>query len=105
MSIYLHVTLKVKMSGYQKFCDAMDEAVPILEGLGWKLVGAWVTNVGRLHTVIDLWEIKDANAYYSVMKKYSSRKGYGEFWDVLAETLEEEVVTMVSRAPYDHTQD
>jgi hypothetical protein len=99
--LYLHVTLKVRMDGYQRFCEAMARQVPIIESLGWKLVGAWVTSVGRLHTVIDIWEIADANAYHEVMRQVAARPDYQQFWDTLAETLEEEVVTMVTKAPYD----
>ncbi|MBI1180830.1 MAG: hypothetical protein GC201_09750 [Alphaproteobacteria bacterium] len=98
--LYLHVTLKVRMDGYHRFCEAMAKQVPIIESHGWKLVGAWVTTVGRLHTVIDIWEIADANAYNEVMKKVAARSDYKEFWDTLAETLEEEVVTMVTKVPY-----
>jgi hypothetical protein len=98
--LYLHVTLKVRMDGYQRFCDAMANQVPIIESYGWKLVGAWVTTVGRLHTVIDIWEIPDANAYDEVMRKVAARPDYQQFWDLLAETLEEEVVTMVRKVPY-----
>ena len=98
--VYLHVTLKVRMDGYQRFCDAMAGQVPIIESFGWKLVGAWVTTVGRLHTVIDIWEIPDANAYPEVMAEVAKRPDYRQFWDMLAETLEEEVVTMVQKVPY-----
>jgi hypothetical protein len=53
-----------------------------------------------LHTVIDIWEIPDANAYDEVMRKVAARPDYQQFWDLLAETLEEEVVTMVRKVPY-----
>lgn len=98
--VYLHVTLKVRMDGYQRFCEAMAKAVPIIEELGWKLRGAWVTSVGRLHTVVDLWELEDANMYASVMEQFAQHPYHQEFWQVLGETLEEEVVTMMRKVPY-----
>ncbi|MEN3975136.1 NIPSNAP family protein [Emcibacter sp. SYSU 3D8] len=98
--LYLHVTLKVRMDGYHRFCEGMAKQVPIIESYGWKLIGAWVTTVGRLHTVIDIWEIPDANAYAEVMKKVAERPDYPAFWKLLEETLEEEVVTMVQKVPY-----
>jgi hypothetical protein len=98
--LYVHATLKVRIGGYERFCDALAKMVPMLEAGGWKLVGAWVTRVGRVYTVIDLWEIPDANAFFDATAKMRAHPGFPAIHAALSEVLEEEVVTLVNKAPY-----
>ena len=63
-SVYLHATLKLKIGGYERFCESMAQQVPVLESFGWKLLGAWVMVIGRVSTVVDVWEIPDANSFF-----------------------------------------
>ena len=98
--LYLHATLKIRIGGYERFCEAMAKQVPILESYGWKLVGAWVTVVGRVYNVIDVWEIPDANSFFDATDKWRQGPLFKEFRTVTAEVLEEEILTMVRKAPY-----
>ena len=98
--VYLHVTLKIRATEAKRFYDIMERAVPIIESLGWKFIGAWVDRVGRLNTVIDLWELEDADMYFDVMKKFSEHPEYPEIVQVMNESIEEEVVHMMSKVPY-----
>jgi hypothetical protein len=36
------------------------------------------------------------------MAKVAQREDYPAFWDLLADTLEEEIVTVVQKVPYAH---
>lgn len=98
--VYLHVTLKIIQSEVGNFYGAMDKAVPILEELGWKFVGAWLGRVGRLNTVVDLWELEDANMYWRVLKEFTERPEYPAIQEVFNTAIEEEVVHMMDRVPY-----
>lgn len=98
--LYLHATLKLRMGGYKRFCEVFAPQVPILESYGWKLVGAWVTVVGRVHTVVDVWEIADGNAFYEATAKWRARPDFAEFQQGFAEVVEEEVLTMVNKTSY-----
>lgn len=98
--VYLHVTLKVIQSEVGNFYGAMEKAVPILEELGWKFVGAWVDRVGRLNTVIDLWELEDANMYWTVLKEFSKHPEHPAILAVFDTAIEEEVVHMMDKVPY-----
>jgi hypothetical protein len=49
-------------------------------GHGWKLLGSYATVLGRLNTVIDLWELPNETAIQAALsdsevKKYASRFG------------------------------
>ena len=98
--IYVHATLKIRIGGYDRFCEAMARQIPILESHGWKLVGAWTTAVGRVCTVIDLWELPDANAFFDATGKWRADPEFQLFRAVSSEVIEEELVTMVTKVPY-----
>ena len=98
--LYIHATLKVRIGGYERFCEALAKMVPMLESCGWKLVGAWVTRVGRVYTVIDLWEVRDANTFFEATTKMREQPGFPAIHAVLSEVVEEEIVTMVNKVPY-----
>jgi hypothetical protein len=98
--VYVHATLKVRIGGYERFCDALAKMVPILETGGWKLVGAWVTRVGRVFTVIDLWELPDANTFFKATTTMRAHPGFPAIHEVLSDVVEEEIVTMVNKTSY-----
>jgi hypothetical protein len=98
--VYLHVRLKVVAAELDTFYATMKKAVPIIEGLGWTFVGAWVERVGRLHTVVDLWELRDANQYFEVLSEYSKHPDYPEIMAVFNTAIEEEVVNIMTKVPY-----
>ena len=77
--VYVHATLKIRIGGYERFCEAMAQQLPVLEGYGWKLLGAWTTAVGRVCTVIDLWELEDANAFFEVTAKWRAGPEFQAF--------------------------
>lgn len=99
--LYLKATLKVKRDGMPQLMRAMSKVVPIMEGYGWKLVGAWATLTGEMHTVIDLWEIKDANDYPNVLQKMQTRPDYHTMGDELAECLISETMEIMTPISYD----
>ena len=98
--VYLHVTLKIDAEKRDMFFDVMKEAVPILEGLGWKFIGAWVDRVGRLNTVVDLWELEDANMYFDVMSQFAKHDDYPSIVARMDAAIDEEVVHMMTKVPY-----
>jgi hypothetical protein len=100
--VYLHVTLEVKAAGLGRFHDIMAETVPILEGHGWKLAGAFVQRTGLLHTVIDLWELEDFNHFDRALKALMAHPRAAFLMEGLAETVTTETVVFADKAPYMH---
>jgi len=98
--VYVHATLKIRIGGYERFCEAMAQQLPVLEGYGWKLLGAWTTVVGPICTVIDLWELPDANAFFEVNAKWRETPEFQAFRAVTREVMVEELVTMAAKTPY-----
>ncbi len=100
MSVHLHVTLEVHAAGMEKFCATMEDALAILEPIGWKLRGAFVQRTGRLNTVIDLWELDDFNHFDRGIKALGSHAKAKQILAALAETVISETVVFADRAPY-----
>lgn len=98
--VYVHATIKVRLGGYDRFCEVMAKQVPLLEQSGWELVGAWSTQVGTVCTVIDLWKLPDANAFFTGKAKWVSDPAFSEFRAMSADVMIDEVVTMVTKVPY-----
>lgn len=61
MSVYLIAHLEVRAGAMDRFTWAVGEMKPILESVGWRLAGAYLTRVGQLGMVIDIWEMADFN--------------------------------------------
>ncbi len=100
MSYYLLATLKVKYGQQRKFYEVMGHLKPVLEKLGWKLIGAYENAIGRLNTVIDLWEIDDPNAVSSTLAAASNDTEFVRWAAHLPELLDEEVLQIMTKVPY-----
>jgi NIPSNAP len=99
--LYLHVTLKIRQGKMHQFCELMPRMVSEAERHGWKLLAAWSNIVGRLNVVVDLWEIADAN---SIPKQFSHLLALADWPQLeqrLAECVEDEVLQVMGRLPYD----
>jgi NIPSNAP len=100
MSVYMHVTLEVRGDGLHRFMTEMAKALPVLEGAGWVLTGAFVQRSGRLNTVIDLWELRDMNHYQDALGALAGWSGFGAFKQMLDECVLSETIVFADKAPY-----
>jgi len=101
MSVYLHVTIEVTSAGFESFLAAMPQAVELLERrAGWRLIGAYMQQTGRLYTVIDLWELQDMNHYDSGFKQLAAAEFFPAFKAVIDQTVRNETIVFAEKAPY-----
>jgi hypothetical protein len=100
LSVYVHVTLEVKASGVSRFIEAMREIVPLLEGWGWKLAGAYMQRTGKLNTIIDVWEIPDYNFFDAVLQKFAAHPRFPALKAVLDENVISETIVFANRLTY-----
>jgi hypothetical protein len=100
MAVYFQATIELRAERVAKFYRTMETILPIVERAGWKLAGAYTQRTGRLHTVIDLWELEDLNHYDRGLKALGGEKNYAEIAAALAECIERETTVFLDRAPY-----
>ncbi len=100
--VYLQATLKIHQGKMEKFCQVMSGVVPILEERGWKLLAAYQNLIGRQNTIVDVWEIPDANSVEQVLGAASQLKAFRELAARLDDVVEEEVLQVMTKASYSH---
>lgn len=99
--LFLHATIKVKHGQLERFVAAKSAQVPVLTRYGWKLVGGWTTVFGRLYTVINIWEIPDADTFMRTAAQWRESPEGQAFRAVTAEIVEEEVVQLMRSLTYE----
>src|SRR6516225_5317223 len=93
--VYLQASLKLRAGKLQDFVSLLNSLTPIVGKHGWKLLGSYATVVGRLNTVVDMWELPNEAALQaalsdSEMAKFASRIG---------EIIEDETLTLLNKLP------
>ncbi len=101
MSMYVHATLKIKPGKLFEAYELLGRVVPEMEKAGWKLIGAYQGIIGQTSTIVDLWEVADANAVPALMVSLAANPKMAEFGPRLLELMaEEEFLQLMVKAPY-----
>jgi hypothetical protein len=100
--VYLQATLKIRQGKMEQFCEVMSGVVAILEERGWKLLAAYQNIIGRQNTVVDVWEIPDANSVEKVLGAASQLTAFRQLAARLDDVIEDEVLQIMTKASYSH---
>jgi hypothetical protein len=100
VSIFLQATLKIRPGCTPRFNAVLAEMKPALEAEGWRLVGAWITTVGRLSQVVDMWELPDANAVTDGLGAVRRDPRFAAWYEELNAIVEEELLQLMLKLPY-----
>ena len=77
-----------------------DSWPPLLETHGgWKLHGSYFNVIGRLHTVVDVWELPDANAVQTTLEKASQDPEFQKWAPAIEECVEDETLQVMTKLP------
>ena len=93
--IYLQASIKLHPGKLQDFTNLINELLPVVGKHGWKLVGSYATLVGRLNTIVDLWELPNEAAIAAAMGDAELQRRGGK----IAEIIEDEVFTLLTKLP------
>jgi hypothetical protein len=96
----MHVTLKIRPGKLTRFCELLGVLVPAIERHGWKLLAAFVNVIGRRYTVVDLWQLPDANSVGSVLEIVGQDASLADVVAEVDECVEEEVLQIMTKVPY-----
>ena len=97
--IHMLSTIHVRPGKTPVLIDLLRERVlPILEGkAGWKLLGCFEQRVGRLNTLVDLWELKEYNHFTDAFAAYHEDPDYPAIRVALDECIEQESLTFMDK--------
>jgi hypothetical protein len=101
MSMFVHATIKIKPGKLFEAYELLGRIVPEMEKAGWKLLGAYQGLIGHTSTIVDIWEVADANAVPALMGALATNPKMAEFGPKLLELMaEEEFLQLMVKAPY-----
>ncbi len=101
MPLYVHATIKIKPGKLFEAYELLGRIVPEMEKAGWKLIGAYQGIVGQTSTIVDLWEVPDANAVPALMAALAANPKMAEMGPKLMELFaQEEFLQLMVKAPY-----
>jgi len=98
--LYLYANVKIKYGQLPAFSEAMVTVKRVMEANGWKLVGGWMTLVGDLHEVHDVWEVEDANVVPAAFAAASQDPDFVQAAAELSKIVDREVLSLVTKTPY-----
>jgi hypothetical protein len=78
--VYLQYSAKLRAGRLQDFVSLLNSLTPVVAKHGWQLLGSYASVLGRLNTVVDLWELPNEIAIQAALSdpevaKYASRFG------------------------------
>ena len=97
---YVYANVKVKYGQLPAFYEAMVTIKRVMEENGWKLVGAFITVIGDIHEVHDLWEVEDANTVPTGFARAFEDSEFVEASARLSTIADREVLSLVTKTPY-----
>ncbi len=102
-AVYLHVTIQLVRGKQHVFAAAMAEMAPVLEGQGWRLVGAFTPGIGRLYAVYHVWRVPSANGALDALTAVRAHPDAARWHDAFAESVADESLQLVRPMPYSRT--
>ncbi|HJU28045.1 MAG TPA: NIPSNAP family protein [Candidatus Binataceae bacterium] len=93
--MYLQASIKLRPGKLPDFISLLNDLTPAVAKHGWKLIGSYASVVGRLNTVVDLWEIPNANAVEAVLSDPEMQKNGPR----ISEIVEDETLTVLTKLP------
>lgn len=93
--VYLQASIKLYPGKLQDFIALLNRLTPVVGKHGWKLLGSYATAVGRLNTVVDLWELPDATALQAALSDPEMAKVAPQ----IGEIVEDETLQLMTKLP------
>jgi hypothetical protein len=93
--VYLHASVKLHNGKLREFVQLVNESLPLVRKHGWKLLGSYGTVIGRLSTVVDLWELPTEASLSAVMEDADVQRIRLK----LDEVIEDEVFAILRKLP------
>ncbi|MBV8771922.1 MAG: NIPSNAP family protein [Deltaproteobacteria bacterium] len=93
--VYLQASIKLRAGKLQDFVSLINGLTPVVAKHGWKLLGSYATVVGRLNTVMDLWELPNEAALQAALSDSEMAKHAPR----INEIIEDEILTLFNKLP------
>jgi hypothetical protein len=98
--MYLIAEIDLQFGRIGEFNEIMGRLVPILEREGWRLEAAYMSVIGRVGHVIDVFEVPDANTVTSVQQAVGANPQFTDLARRFTDGIDEERTMLAVRTPY-----
>lgn len=96
--VFAHIQLRP--GKVERFTEMLENVAPILSNTaGWKLQGSYLNTIGRINSVVDVWEVPDANAVESLFEKIGNDPEFQKWASVVEECIEQETLQLMTKLP------
>ena len=93
--VYLQASIKLHPGKQQDFVNLLNTLMPLVNKHGWKLMGSYAAIVGRLNTVVDMWEVPNPNAVEALL----ADPQFAKYAPTIHEIAEDETLTILTKLP------
>ena len=93
--VYLHYSIKLRAGRQRDFVSLLNSLTSVVAKHGWKLLGSYASVVGRLNTVVDLWELPNEAAIQAPLSDSEVAKLASRFGEI----IEDQTVTLLNKLP------
>nr|WP_087572914.1 hypothetical protein [Sphingomonas sp. CDS-1] len=98
--MYLVARLELSYAGVIDFMSVAPKVREKMEARGCKMLHAMIQQVERLNTVIHIWDVPDANTYFTAVEALKADPDFPEILSLLARSVVNETLTLATDAPY-----
>jgi hypothetical protein len=93
--VYLQASIKLRPGKQADFVSMLNKLAPVLAKRGMRLLGSYGNLVGRMNTVIDFWELPDANALQAALSDPEIQNLAPQISDI----IEDETQVLLTKLP------
>ena len=93
--VYLQASIKLRPGTLPQFVSLLNQLTPLVGKHGWKLLGSYASAIGRLNTVVDLWELPTPDAVQAALADPELQK----FAPQINEVVEDETLQLLTKLP------
>lgn len=98
--MYLIARLELSYAGVMEFMAIAPKVREKMEARGCKMLHAMMMEIDRLNTVMHIWDVPDANSYFTAVNALKSDPEFGEIFAALGRSVVNETLSFASDAPY-----
>ena len=98
--MYLIATLELSYGGVAKFFEVAPKVRALMEANGVRMLHSMFQELGRLNTVVHIWEMEDANTYFRAVDAIKQHESFPEIVAALAEAVVDERLVFARDTPY-----
>jgi NIPSNAP len=98
--VYLIAEIDLKFGRIHEFNEVMGQIVPILEKQGWKLETSFISVIGRVGHVIDVFKVTDSNGVVAAQQALRADPEFTSLMKRFVDIIDEERTMLAVRTPY-----